>query len=236
MATIRELSQTFFIIFVYSPKLCDNKHMFGLSSKELAVLKQLSTPHKIQDFLDKLPINYEKDGDTCYSPRMALRAGKAHCIEGALIAAVSLWLQGERPLLLDLKTLDINIDSDHVVALYKKNGYFGAISKTNRAVLRFRDPIYKTVRELALSYFHEYFLPTTGQKTLRSYSRPFSLARFGTDWVTSEEGLWDIAEALDNSPHFSLIPKGNEKYLRHSSHIERKASIIPEWKKENPRT
>ncbi len=210
--------------------------MFGLSSKELAVLKQLSTPHKIQDFLDKLPINYEKDGDTCYSPRVALRKSKAHCIEGALIAATALWLQGEEPLLLDLKTLDINIDSDHVVTLYKKNGYWGAISKTNHAVLRFRDPIYKTVRELALSYFNEYFIPATGQKTLRSYSRPFSLTRFDIDWVTSEEGLWHIAEALDNSPHFSLVPKGSEKYLRHASVIERRAGSIIEWSKKDKRT
>ncbi len=210
--------------------------MFGLSSKELAVLKQLSTPHKIQDFLDKLPINYEKCGDTCRSPRVALREGKAHCIEGALIAATALWLHGEKPLLLDLKTLNIDIDSDHVVALYKKNGYWGAISKTNHAVLRFRDPIYKTVRELALSYFHEYFLTTTGQKTLRSYSRPFSLARFGNDWITSEKGLWYIAEALDESPHYPLIPKGSEKYLRLSSNIERKAGSIAEWSKKNKRT
>ncbi len=210
--------------------------MFGLSSKELAVLKQLSTPNKIQDFLDKLPINHEKSGETCHSPRVALREGKAHCIEGALIAATALWLQGEKPLLLDLKTLNINIDSDHVVALYKKNGYWGAISKTNHAVLRFRDPIYKTVRELALSYFHEYFLPSTGQKTLRSYSRPFSLARFGTKWITSEEGLLHIAEALDNSPHFPIIPKGNEKYIRPASEVEQKVGSITEWSKKNPRT
>ncbi len=210
--------------------------MFGLSTEELAVLKKLNTPNKIQDFLDTLPLNYEKNGDTCRSPRMALHEGKAHCIEGALIAATALWLQGERPLLLDLKTLDIDIDPDHVVALYKKNGYWGAISKTNHAVLRFRDPIYKTVRELALSYFNEYFLATTGQKTLRSYSRPFSLERFGTEWITSKEDLWHIAEALDESLHFHLIPKGNEKYLRHASDVERKASSIPEWSEDDQST
>lgn len=210
--------------------------MFGLSSKELSVLKRLSTPHKIQDFLDKLPINYEKNGETCRSPRVALREGKIHCIEGALIAATALWLQGEKPLLLDLKTLDIDIDADHVVALYKKNGYWGAISKTNHAVLRFRDPIYKTIRELALSYFHEYFLSTTGQKTLRSYSRPFSLKRFDAKWITSEEDLWYIAEALDDAPHFPFVPPENKKYLRHSSIIERKASDLSEWSKKSPQT
>lgn len=210
--------------------------MFGLSPKEFALLKGLSTPHKIQDFLDKLPVNYEKDGDTCHSPQTALRTGKAHCIEGALIAATALWIHGQKPLLLDLKTLSTDIDSDHVVALYKKNGYWGAISKTNHSVLRFRDAIYKTPRELALSYFHEYFLPTTGQKTLRSYSRPFSLQRFGKKWITSEEDLWNIAEALDQSPHFPLVPEGYARYLRHASEAERQASKIVEWKKEDPRT
>lgn len=210
--------------------------MFGLSKAELAILKKLSTPHKIQDFLDTLPQNYEKSGETCFSPRMALRAQKAHCIEGAFIAAVALWLHGETPILLDLKTFDIDVDSDHVVALYKKNGYWGAISKTNHAVLRYRDPIYKTVRELALSYFHEYFLVKDGKKTLQSYSKPFSLKRFGSDWVTAEEGLWHIALALDEAPHFPLVPKGNKRHLRPATLIERTSSNIPEWNKEDPRT
>lgn len=200
------------------------------------MLKKLSTPQKIQDFLDALPQNYEKGGETYLSPRRVLREQKAHCIEGALLAAVALWLQGEEPFILDLKTVDIEIDSDHVVALYKKNGYWGAISKTNHAVLRYRDPIYKTPRELALSYFHEYFLTTNGQKTLRSYSRPISLKRFGTDWVTAEDNLVHIAEALDNVPHFPLIPTGTEHHLRPASPVERTAGSIPEWAKEDPRT
>ena len=210
-------------------KFCHTVQMFGLSKDELAILKKLSTPHKIQDFLDALPQNHEESGDTCRSPRAVLRDKKAHCIEGALLTATALWLHGKKPLLLDLRTTDE--DFDHVVALYKEGDYFGAISKTNHAVLRFRDPIYRTVRELALSYFHEYFLLTNGKKTLRSYSRPFSLASRGTAWITSEDNLWDIAEALDESPHLKIIPKGHEKYLRPASAIERKAGSIPEWKK-----
>jgi len=210
--------------------------MFGLSKAELAVLKKLSTPQKIQDYLDAIPQNFEKSGETYLSPRRVLREQKAHCIEGALLAAVALWLQGERPLLLDLKTFDIEIDSDHVVALYKKNGYWGAISKTNHAVLRYRDPIYKTVRELALSYFHEYFLVADGRKTLRSYSRPVSLKRFGIKWITNEQNLSHIAEALDKAQHFSLVPDGHAPHLRPASIVERKAGSIPEWSKENPRT
>ena len=209
-------------------------YMFNLSKKELAVLKKLNTPQKIQDFLDTLPINFEKGGDTCLSPRRVLREKKAHCIEGALLAATALWIAGEQPLLLDFKTTPE--DEDHVVALYKKNEYWGAISKTNHAVLRFRDPIYRTVRELALSYFHEYFMLETGKKTLKSYSSPFSLKPFGTKWITSEKNLWYIAKALDRSPHFPAIPKKNRALIRPISKLEQKAFRITEWTKKNPRT
>ena len=140
--------------------------MFGLTKQELKIFKKLNTPIKIQDFLDKIPMNWEKKGETYFSPRRALEARKMHCLEGAIFAATALWLQGEKPLLLDLKAKG---DDDHVVALYRRNGYWGAISKTNHAALRFRDPVYKTIRELALSYFHEYFLDRDGKKILDFY-------------------------------------------------------------------
>jgi hypothetical protein len=208
--------------------------MFGLSKKELAVLQKLTTPEKIQDFLDRLPINHCKNGPTCFSPRRVLREKKAHCIEGAMLAATALWLHGEPPLLLDLRSN--KDDYDHVVALYKQNGYWGALSKTNYPVLRYRDPIYRTVRELALSYFHEYILLETGEKTLLCYSRPFSLKSFGTEWMTAEADLWDIACALDETQHFNLVPKKNAKFLRPASRLEKKAGALFEWDKKNRRT
>ena len=208
--------------------------MFGLTKEELKILKPLSTPHKIQDFLDALPYNYEKKGETCNSPRVALRNNKAHCIEGAFIAGVALWLHGYEPLLLDLKSE--KMDDDHVVTLYKKNGYWGAISKTNHAVLRFRDPIYKTIRELALSYFHEYFMLSTGRKTLVGYSKPFSLKRYGGKWVTEEDGLWHIAVDLDDSKHFSFVPKLNKRSIRNATSFERTAIQTTEWSKKSPLT
>lgn len=207
--------------------------MFGLSKKEFATLKKLSTPEKIQDFLDRLPINHEKHGDTCLSPRQVLRERKALCIEGAMLAAAALWLHGEEPLLLDLTTL--RHQDDHVVALYRKNGYWGAVSKTNHTTLRFRDPIYRTIRELALSYYHEYFAYDTGKKILKSYSGPFSLKRFGTEWITSEEDVWHIAEALDTVPHFLCVPEKNRRFIRKASMLERKAGRLVEWGKENQR-
>jgi hypothetical protein len=203
------------------------RSLSGLTKDELAVLRKLSTPIKIQDYLDSLPINFEKRGETLLSPRRVLREGKAHCIEGALLAATALMLAGEKPLLLDLKTLAS--DDEHVVALYKRNGRWGAISKTNHATVRFRDPIYKSVRELAASYFHEYFLDSTGVKTLRNYSGPINLNQFGTGWITAEEDLWNISEALDAVPHFKLFPSENGRFLRKADAMERKAGGLHEW-------
>ncbi|MDR3546809.1 MAG: hypothetical protein P4M11_00800 [Candidatus Pacebacteria bacterium] len=203
------------------------RRLAALTQDELAILRKLSTPIKIQDYLDSLPINFEKCGETCYSPRRVLREQKAHCIEGALLAATALMLAGEKPLVLDLKTLPS--DDEHVVALYRRNGLWGAISKTNHATVRFRDPIYKNVRELALSYFHEYFLDTTGVKTLRSHSSPINLNRFGTEWITAEEDLWNIANALDEYPHYPLFPESNTRYLRKADDMERKAGSLHEW-------
>ena len=202
--------------------------MWGLSPNELGVLKKLSSPIKIQDFLDSLPFNHEHHGETHMSPRRILREKKAHCIEGALLAATALWLHGEKPLIMDLAAQ--RPDDDHVVALYKRNGYWGAISKTNHAVLRFRDPVYKTLRELALSYFHEWFLDANGKKTLRSYSKPLNLRTLGSKWITAEEELWCIDTRLNALPHTVLIPPNNERSIRRADSMERKAGALVEWK------
>lgn len=202
--------------------------MPALNAENLKILSQLNTPQKIQDFLDALPQNHEKNGVTCMSPARVLREKKAHCIEGAMLAAVALWLRGEKPLIMSLKVS--HGDDDHIVALYKMNGYWGAISKTNHAVLRYRDPIYRTTRELALSYFHEYFLTKNGKKTMVGYSQPINLKRFGTKWVNVEEDLWEIGNTIYNMPHIPVVPKENEKYIRDAHRVERTAARIKEWK------
>lgn len=208
--------------------------MFGFTQAELKVLRKLSTPDKIQDFLDALPANYVKQGDTLYSPRAVLRERKAHCIEGALLAIAAFAVNGKESWLLDLRTK--HYDEDHVVTLFKKGNYWGALSKTNHPVLRYRDPIYKSVRELALSYFHEFFMADDGRKTMVDYSRPFSLKRFGIEWMTSDENLWDMAIALDNSPHYPIVPAGASRHLRPATQVERDAYQMVEWKKSDPRT
>ena len=208
--------------------------MFGLNKKELSILKKLNTPQKIQDFLDSMPTNNEKQGETCMSPRRVLKEGKAHCMEGAMLGATALMLQGQKPLIMSLKVA--KGDFYHAVVLFKQNGYWGAISKTNHAVLRYRDPIYKNNREVALSYFHEYFLTSTGKKTLRGYSKPVNLKKFGTKWITSEDDLWNITETIYDTIHLDIIPKGSEKYIRNAEPLERKAASIMQWQKNDTRT
>ena len=184
-------------------------------------LWRLKTPEKIQDFVNTLPFNFEKRGETYRSVAESLKAGTAHCFEGALIACAALYIHGHRPLLLDLRTTDK--DADHVVALFKKGKYWGAISKTNHAVLRYREPIYKSVRELAMSYFHEYFLDN-GLKTMRKFSKPFDLSKTKIDWLTSKNDLFKLVDALDRSPHENVLPRGHK--LRKAEKIEIKAGKI----------
>jgi hypothetical protein len=167
-----------------------------------SVLRKLSNPEKIQKYLDDLPYNTEKQGETCLSPRLVIEQNTAHCFEGALFAAAALRANGRPPWILDLESVR---DVDHVIAVYRTNGFWGAIGKSNYAGLRFRSPVYRTLRELALSYFEHYY-NLKGEKTLRAYSRPVSLARFdGIDWMTTEKPLWEIAEYLCTIKHTPIF-------------------------------
>jgi len=210
-------------------KSLENKNI--LKSKAFKKLARLNSPKKIQDFLDTIPINKERGGETCTSPLVTLRHNKAHCMEGALVAALALKMHGHRPLLMDLKATPG--DYDHVVTLFKKDGYWGGITKTNHAVLRYREPIYRDVRELAASYFHEYFLDN-GRKTLREYSEPFDLDSWQQknqhdNWISSENDLWDLGAALDSSKHHKLLNKKQIAGLRRADDLEIKAGKITEW-------
>lgn len=199
-----------------------------LLKQEVLLLKKLNTPQKIQTWLESIPFNTETKGETLYSPRMVMKMKKAHCMEGALFAALALTYHGYKPLLLDLKVDTIRHDSDHVVTLFQKDGHWGAISKTRHAVLRYRDPIYKSIRELVMSYFHEYFIGS-GKKTLRSYStKPFDLSKLGYDWITSTDNLFDIASTLDSAPHTKILTPAQVRGLRNASRIEIKAGEIIE--------
>ena len=203
--------------------------MFGFNADEMRQLRRLSTPVRIQDFLETLPYSFDDGNDKLRSPRRVLLEKSAHCIEGALLAAGALWVNGSRPLLLDVRsTAD---DLDHVVALFRSGGRWGAISKTNHAVLRYREPIYRSVRELAMSYFHEYFLDN-GHKTMRDYSNPFDVGvRFGKQWLTADDDLWDIAETLDDSRHWPVVSARAIRALRRADPVEIAAGKLTVFRK-----
>lgn len=199
-----------------------------LSPAEQALFKKLSTPKKIQDYLDSLPINFELSGETYFSATRVMREKTAHCLEGAVLAAAALAYHGHKPLLLDLCT--IPEDESHVVTLFHANGYWGALSKTNHAVLRSRDPIYRDVRELAASYFHEYFFWKNGRKSLKTYA-VIDMRKFRpAEWVTADKDLFWLVEKIDGARHFPLVPRKNVRLLRKASKVEIKAvSDILEW-------
>jgi hypothetical protein len=199
-----------------------------LTADELRLYRRLRTPAAIQDYLDRLPTNFEPDGQTCRSPRGVIRTGVAHCLEAALLAAAAAWFHGRPPLLLDLKAR--RDDFDHVVALFRERGRWGAISKTNHAVLRWRDPVYASVRELAMSYFHEYF-KDNGRKTLVSHSGPFDLSRRDPGWVTSDKNLWTLQYALDRARHDPIAPSRALRRLRPAAALERRAGLLVDWRK-----
>ncbi|GAC1460861.1 MAG: hypothetical protein NVS1B1_09980 [Candidatus Limnocylindrales bacterium] len=184
--------------------------MFGFTARELAVLRRLDTPVKVQAFLERLAYNYEPDGDTCRSPRRVLRERTAHCAEGAIFAAAAFRVHGRPPLLVDLEAVN---DDDHVLAAYRDRGLWGAVGMSKFAGLRHRAPVHRTVRELAISYFNDYY-NYEGQLTLRRYSRPVSLAPFDAiGWMTSEQDLWPILERLVVAPHSALIPPAAARRL-----------------------
>ncbi len=195
------------------------KKFYFLTDSEFATLRVLDTPQKVQDYVSNIPQNFERNGESCMSVREVIRTNRAHCIEGALLAALAFSIHGERPLLMDLEAN--NKDEDHVVALFKQDGCWGAISKGNHAYVRYRDPIYKTIRELALSYFHEYY-NNKGDKTLRGYSGPYSLSHYKVDdWITGVNS-WKIAEDLCDIKHYQFITKKQEKILRPVDPIQMK--------------
>ena len=168
---------------------------------ERRALRALGSPHGVQRALDAMPYHH---AGTAWSPRRVLREGTAHCLEGAIFAAVALRVLGHPPLLVDLEAVQ---DSDHVLSVYRVRGHWGAIAKSNFTGLRYREPVYRTVRELVMSYFEGY-VNLRGDRTLRAYSLPVNLARFDrrrAGWMTAESDLWWVAEHLVGVPHRRLL-------------------------------
>jgi hypothetical protein len=174
---------------------------------ELRTLRGLKTPTGIQRFLDELPYNLSY---TARSPQRVLRDRTASCLEGGIFAAAALRALGFPPLIFDLEA---DQDTDHVVAIFKMREHWGAVAKSNFTGCRYREPVYRSLRELAMSYFNIYF-NLRGERTLRRYSRPVNLSRFDRlHWMTTEEPIWFIAEHLCEIPHIRLLTPPMEKRL-----------------------
>ncbi len=204
------------------------RETLGLTRAEFAVLRRLRTPEKIQQFLYDLKQNFEPDGDSCHSVRVVLRERRAHCIEGAMLAACALWVHGEPPLLLDLQAVR---DYDHVVALFRRRGRWGAISKTNGIGLRWRDPVYRSLRELAMSWFHEYY-NKRDHKTLRTYSVPYDLRRLKpAQWVTATDGAWDVVDALESVRHYRLLTPAQARQPMRRDPFEREVGNLLQYRR-----
>ncbi|MFM2382823.1 MAG: hypothetical protein RL515_810 [Verrucomicrobiota bacterium] len=187
----------------------------GLSLSAARTLARLATPQAIQDFLVDFPQNFEPEGDTARSVEQTLQHKRAHCIEGAMVAAFALWLQGHPPLLLDFSA---HQDMDHVIAPFRVNGKWGAISKTNYVCLRWRDPVYRSVRELA--------------------SKPYDLSRLPPEkWVNNPKDCWEIADLITAAPHYEIVTPAEAKRLRHRDDVELRSDKvtvfpIPKWKRQ----
>jgi len=179
----------------------------GFTPAELRKLRSLKDPHGIQQFLDDCPYHL---ADTAWSPRKVLEEETAHCLEGAIFAAAALRANGHPPLLLDFEAVR---DTDHVIAVFKERGHWGAIAKSNYAGCRWREPVHRTLRELALTYFDTYF-NLRRERTLRRYSRPVNLKRFDKqNWMTTDKPVWFIVWHLFDIKHYSLLKPAQEKRL-----------------------
>ena len=185
----------------------------SLTPSELRTLRRLTTPAKIQKFLEELPYHH---APTAWSPRRVLREGTAHCLEGALLAAAALRVQGFPALLMDLEAVQ---DTDHVLSIFRQRGRWGAVAKSNYAGLRYREPVYRSLRELAMSYFDSYY-NYRGERTLRAHSGAVRLARFDRlQWMTSEADLWAIPEHLAEVKHYPLL---TPKMVRALTRLDRR--------------
>ncbi|MHB8567729.1 MAG: hypothetical protein ACYC7D_14645 [Nitrososphaerales archaeon] len=198
----------------------NDKDQGGFTPEEIHSLRRLKDPYGIQRFLYGLPYHL---ADTAWSPRRVLREKTAHCLEGAIFAAAALRANGFPPLIIDFEA---KRDTDHVLAVYRTNGCWGAIAKSNFTGLRYREPVYRSLRELALSYFEDYF-NLLGERTLRRYSAQVNLKRFDhLDWMTTEKPVWFIAEYLAKIHHFPLISRSQINHLHRVDERSLRAGLL----------
>jgi hypothetical protein len=194
---------------------------YGFSAREWRMLRGLKTPAGIQRLLNALSYH---DADTAWSPRRVLREGTAHCLEGGILAAAALRAIGHPPLILDLVGEQ---DDDHIISVYRERGHWGAVSKSHFNGLRERPPIFRSLRELALSYFEDYY-NGRGERTLRKFSEPVDLSRFDDrEWMTTELPIWFVPKHLVfRTKHIPLITPAQAKALARVDRLAVQAGLI----------
>jgi len=198
---------------------------FAFTAKEWRKLRSLKDPHGIQRFLEAMPYHLAV---TAWSPRVALRENTAHCFEGAMLAAAALRVNGFQPLVFDLEA---ERDTDHVVAIYRVNGHWGAVAKSNFTGCRYREPVYRSLRELAMSYFEVYF-NLRKERSLRTFSRPVNLSRFDRmEWMTTEKALWFVSDYLYTISHYKLLRAGMARRLHRLDDRSFRAGCVDRAKK-----
>lgn len=190
------------------------------NEEEKVFMKSLNDTDKIQSFLDSIDYNPKYE---CRSPRYVIKSRSAHCFEGALFAAAALNFMGYKPLIVDMKSWN---DDDHVIAVFKYRNHWGAIAKSNFTSLRFREPVYRTLRELIMSYFDFYF-NIAGDKSLRSYSLPLDLTIYNSrEWMTTGEDLEYIGDKLESMRHYPVVDKEMIRNLKKASESVLKAGLL----------
>ena len=187
---------------------------------EIGLFKTLDNPDKIQAFLDSIEYNPNYE---CRSPRWVMKKRSAHCFEGALFAAAALQFIGFKPLIVDMKAFN---DDDHVIAVFREDGYWGAVAKSNFTSLRFREPVYRSLRELIMSYF-DFFFNINGEKSLRSYSLPFDLNSFSNrNWAITDDDLDYIGDKIESLHHFPVVSEKMIKKLNIASDSMLRAGML----------
>lgn len=187
------------------------QNKYGFNADEVNLLRRLNTPERLQNFIDEIPYHYQGEDEVTYSPRLVMSKNQSDCLEGAIFAAAVFRFHGERPLVMNLEAVR---DDSHCIALFERHGCWGAIGKSKYTGLTFREPIHRTLRELALSYVEGYF-NFDGEKTLRGYSKPFDLSRFdNTGWMTTEKDITEMGLKISNIPYTILLTPKQTRGLR----------------------
>jgi hypothetical protein len=182
------------------------------TKNERRMLGRLTTPFRLQSFLDELPYRSE---EIYRSPLRVLRDRRGHCFDGAVLAAAALWRMGYPPFILEL--LPNKRDDDHLLAVYRLEGCWGAVAHSNFTGLRYREPVFRTLRELVMSYFEEFY-NLHREKTLRGFTSPVNLTAFDSHlWMTRDATMGEVAKRLDRVPHRRLL---TPKMVRRLAHVD----------------